>query len=119
MKDLKDYININEKKKSFKLNNDQRNALAECIGIALGNLGEDEDISQYKKFIDLLSDNEKKNLDSLYDMIDNDEDYKYISNRNIQKEEIDILVKLYNYCNDNELLDNNWDLIDAFEMICL
>jgi hypothetical protein len=34
-------------------------------------------------------------------------------------EEIALIDKLYHYCDDNNMLDEQWDLIDAFEKICL
>ena len=117
MKDLSKYIL--EKKKTFELNSSQREALETTIGTALGNLGEDDEIKQFKKFMDSLSDEEKKDLESLYDMLSDTHTYKKIYQKNVMPEEITLIDKLYHYCDDNNMLDGQWDLIDAFEKICL
>lgn len=117
MKDLNKYIL--EKKKTFELNMDERQALETTVGIALGNLGEDVDIKQFKKFIDSLSNEENENLETLYDILSDEETYKKIYQKNITPEETLLINKLYHYCDDNNMLDNQWDLIDAFEKICL
>lgn len=116
MKDITSFIL--ENKKIFTLTPSERNALEDTIGIALGNLGKDKDIKQFKKFIDSLSDEEKEDLESLYDALSNTEDYKKINQKNIMPEEISLIDKLYHYCDDNDLLDDKWDLMDAFEKIC-
>ena len=117
MKDLNKYIL--EKKKTFELNIDERRALETLIGTVLGNLGEDDEIKQFKRFMDSLSDEEKKDLESLYDMLSDTHDYKKIYQKNVMPEEITLIDKLYHYCDDNNMLDGQWDLIDAFEKICL
>ena len=33
-------------------------------------------------------------------------------------EDIILIDKLYHYCDDNDMLDHKWDLMDAFEKIC-
>lgn len=117
MKNLNTYIN--EKKNTFELNIDERRALGFLIGTALGNLGEDDEIKQFKKFMDSLSDEEKEDLESLYDMLSDTDNYKKIYQKNIMSEEITLIDKLYHYCEDNDMLDEQWDLIDALEKICL
>ena len=116
MKDIQQYIL--EKKKIFTLTPSERHALEDTIGIALGNLGEDEDIKQFKEFIDSLSDKEKEDLESLYDMLSDADGYKKIYQKNVIPEEIWLIDKLYRYCDDNNMLDDKWDLMDAFEKIC-
>ena len=117
MKDLNTYIL--EKKKLFELSPSQRSALETTIGIALGNLGEDNEIKQFKNFIDSLSNDEKEDLESLYSMLSDADNYKKIYQKNVMPEEIALIDKLYHYCDDNNMLDEQWDLIDAFEKICL
>ena len=118
MKDLNNYIL--EKKKAFELNMDERRALGYLIGYALGNLGEDKDIKRFKKFMDSLSDKEKKDFDSLYDVFSNTEDYKKINQRIILPEDLALIKKFYDFCYNNDIMrDDDWDLIDAFEKICL
>lgn len=118
MKNLNTYIN--EKKKAFELNMDERRALGFLIGTALGNLGEDDEIKQFKKFIDSLSDDEKKDFESIYDIFSNTENYKKINQKIILPEEIVLIKKFYDFCDNNDiLLDDQWDLINAFEKMCL
>ena len=117
MKNLNTYLT--EKKKTFELNMDERQELETTIGIALGNLGEDNEIKQFKKFIDSLSNEEKEDLESLYDMLSDTDTYKKVYQKNIMPDEISLIDKLYHYCDDNDMLDEQWDLIDAFEKICL
>ena len=118
MKDLNKYIL--EKKKTFELNIDERRALGTLIGTALGNLGEDDEIKQFKKFIDSLSDDEKKQFDSLYDVFENTENYKKINQKVILPEDLELIKKFYDFCYNNDIMqDNDFDAIDAFEKICL
>lgn len=118
MKDLNKYIL--EKKKMFELNIDERRALGTLIGTALGNLGEDDEIKQFKKFMDSLSDDEKEDFESIYDMFSNTEDYKKINQKIILPEEITLIKKFYDFCYNNDITqDNDYDVIDAFEKICL
>ena len=118
MKDLNKYIL--EKKKTFELDSSQRGALETTIGIALGNLGEDDEIKQFKKFMDSLSDDEKKQFDSLYDVFENTENYKKINQKVILPEDLELIKKFYNFCYNNDIMqDNDFDVIDAFEKICL
>lgn len=118
MKDLNKYIL--EKKKTFELNMDERRALGTLIGTALGNLGEDDEIKQFQKFIDSLSDDEKKQFDSLYDVFENTENYKKINQKVILPEDLELIKKFYDFCYNNDIMqDNDFDAIDAFEKICL
>jgi len=118
MIDLNKYIL--EKKKTFELNIDERRALGTLIGTALGNLGDDNEIKQFKKFIDSLSDDEKKQFDSLYDVFENTENYKKINQKVILPEDLKLIKKFYDFCYNNDIMqDNDFDAIDAFEKICL
>jgi hypothetical protein len=118
MKNLNTYLT--EKKKTFELNIDERRALGILIGTALGNLGEDDEIKQFKKFMDSLSDDEKKQFDSLYDVFENTENYKKINQKVILPEDLELIKKFYDFCYNNDIMqDNDFDAIDAFEKICL
>ncbi len=118
MKDLNKYIL--EKKKTFELNMDERRALGTLIGNALGNLGEDDEIKQFQKFINSLSDDEKEQLDSLYDLFEHTEKCKKINQKIILPEEIELIKKFYDFCYNNDIMqDNDFDAINAFEKICL
>ena len=118
MKNLSIYLT--EKKKTFELNMDERRALGTLIGTALGNLGEDDEIKQFKKFIDSLSNDEKKQFDSLYDVFSNTESYKKINQKVILPKYLELIKKFYDFCYNNDIMqDNDFDAIDAFEKICL
>ena len=118
MKNLNTYLT--EKKKTFELNMDERRALGTLIGTALGNLGKDDEIKQLQKFINSLSDNEKKQFDSLYDVFENTENYKKINQKVILPEDLELIKKFYDFCYNNDIMqDNDFDVIDAFEKICL
>jgi hypothetical protein len=112
---LNQYIN---ESKNFKLEDDERQALSDFIGIICGNLGDDNEQTQYKEIIDSLEDKEVLQLRELHDCLDDNETYKSI-NRNTIIDDITLIKKLYKLADDNDLLDEQWDLIDAFEKICL
>lgn len=101
MKSLVEYIN--ESIEIF--TDDDRDSLIEVVGNATGNLGEDSDIKKYQKFIDELSDDDKKNLDDLYDMLDNEETYPKLYKRLFAKDEKLLLKKLAQYAFDNDICD--------------
>lgn len=115
MKTIKEFIN---ESKRFVLNKSERDALASLIGVLSNNLGDDEDVEFYQLVIDKLTDDEIKQLDSMYDYLDNEETYKVI-NYNTAKDDIPLIKKIYQLIDDNDLFNNNWDLMDAFEKICL
>ena len=51
-------------------------------------------------------------------MLSDADGYKKIYQKNVMPEEILLIDKLYHYCDDNDMLDDKWDLMDAFEKIC-
>lgn len=115
MKNINQYIN---ESKYFKLEDDERQALSDFVGVVCGNLGDDEDQNELKDVINELDDDEISQLKYLHDLLDNDQTYKSI-NRNMIIDDIPLIKKLYKLMDDNDLLDENWDLIDALEKICL
>lgn len=114
MKNILEYIN--EAKKFFKLENDERNALATLVGIICGNLGEDEEIKFYKDLFDSLSKEEQDKLSMLHDVLEDTETYKQINRNNI-KDDIPLLKKIYDWMSEKDVFKENWDLIDALEKI--
>ena len=115
MKNINQYIN---ESKYFKLEDDERQALSDFVGVVCGNLGDDEDQNELKDVINELDNDEISQLKYLHDLLDNNQTYKSI-NRNMIIDDIPLIKKLYKLMNDNDLLDENWDLIDALEKICL
>ena len=115
MKDIKIFIN---ESKYFKLEDDEREALSDFIGIVCGNLGDQEDQEELKAVIDSLEDKEILQLRDLHDCLDDDQTYKSINRNNII-DDIPLIKKIYKLLIDNDLLNEQWDLIDALEKICL
>lgn len=115
MKAINNYIN---ESKNFKLTESERDALSDFIGVICGNIGDDEDRNELKDVINKLDDDEISQLKDLHDCLDDNQTYKSI-NRNVIIDDISLIKKLYKLMDDNDLLNENWDLIDAFEKICL
>lgn len=115
MKNINQYIN---ESKYFKLEDDERQALSDFVGVVCGNLGDDEDQNELKNVINELDNDEISQLKYLHDLLDNNQTYKSI-NRNMIIDDIPLIKKLYRLMDDNDLLDEQWDLIDALEKICL
>ena len=115
MKNINQYIN---ESKYFKLEDDERQALSDFVGVVCGNLGDDEDQNELKDVINELDNDEISQLKYLHDLLDNNQTYKSI-NRNMIIDDIPLIKKLYKLMDDNDLFDENWDLIDALEKICL
>lgn len=116
MKQLTEYII--EGTKNFTLNDSERDALASFIGTLSGNLGEDEEIQSLDVIRKGLTPDEINQLDDLYDFLDNTETYKKVNRSNL-KDEISLIQKIYNLATIANVLDEQWDLIDALEKICL
>ena len=115
MKSINQFIN---ESKNFKLEDNERQALSDFIGIVCGNLGDKEDQEKIKSVIDPLEDKEILQLRNLYDCLDDEQTYKSINRKTII-DDIPLIKKIYKLMNDNNLLDEQWDLMDAFEKICL
>ena len=115
MKSINQFIN---ESKNFKLEDNERQALSDFIGIVCGNLGDQKDQEKIKSVIDPLEDKEILQLRDLYDCLDDKQTYKSINRKTII-DDIPLIKKLYKLMDDNNLLDEQWDLIDAFEKICI
>jgi len=116
MKDFKEFIN--EGKKYFKLEEDERQALATFTGILCGDLGDDDERKELQKVIDSLDEKDIKQISDLYSFLEDNVTYKSVNRNNII-DDIPLIKKLYKLMDDNDLLNEQWDLIDAFEKICL
>ena len=115
MKSINQFI---KEKKNFKLENNERQALSDFIGIVCGNLGDQKDQEGLKSVIDPLEDKEILQLRDLHDCLDDEQTYKSINRKTII-DDIPLIKKIYKLMNDNNLLDEQWDLMDAFEKICI
>ena len=115
MKSINQFIN---ESKNFKLEDNERQALSDFIGIVCGNLGDQKDQEKIKSVIDPLENKKIIQIRNIYDCLDDKQTYKSI-NRKIIIDDIPLIKKLYKLMDDNNLLDEQWDLIDAFEKICI
>lgn len=103
MKDLINYIL--EKKKSFEFTNDERNSLIELIGYASEQLGEDSDCKQYEELRKNCYEDEMNSMIDLYELLDDKQTYPKITNRILQQNELNILIKTIQYALDKDLID--------------
>lgn len=115
MKSIISYIN---ESKRFKLEQDEREALAEFMGILCGNIGDEDEFKPMKVIADQLSEQELEQVSELADFLDDTYTYKAVNNSTL-KDDIELIKKIYNIAVDNDLLDEQWDLMDAFEKICV
>ena len=115
MKDIKQYID--ESNKNFKLNLDERQALCTFLGILTKALGEDDEIEELEFVRKELSKKELKELEDVFDTLDDEETYKVI-NRSILKDDLPLLQKVFKIVDDNDGFGYDWDLIDSYEKIC-
>ena len=111
MKNISNFIF--EKSKYFTLTDDERNSLVECIGYITGNLGDIDDIKNFETVKKELSEAELKQLDNLYDCLENDETYPKI-NRNIIKDDLELIKKVIYLIGENDL---DYDLSNIYEKI--
>ena len=116
MKDIKSYISILESSKYFTLDDGERDALGTLIGVLCGSLGDDEDEKEVKPIKDELSNDEINQLSDLFDFLDDKQTYKKVNRNNI-KDDIPLIIKIYNIMYEKDLFGENWDLIDALEKI--
>lgn len=116
MKDIKAYLMNESSSKYFELNMHEREALAEFIGVLSGNIGDKDDNSAYEEVYKTLNDEEKEQLDALYDFLEDTRTYKK-ANNSTMKGDITLLRSIYEIMANNNAFGDNWDLIDAFEKI--
>lgn len=107
---------LTESSKYFTLDDGERDALETLIGTLCGSLGDEEDEQEVKPIKDELSNDEINQLSDLYDFLDDTETYKKVNRNNI-KDDIPLIIKIYNIMDEKDLLGENWDLIDALEKI--
>lgn len=111
MKNISSFIF--EKSKYFTLTDDERDSLIECCGYITGNLGDIDDIKNFETVKKELSEEELKQLNSLYDCLDDKATYKKI-NRNIIKDDLELIKKIIYLIGENDL---DYDLSDIYEKI--
>ncbi len=114
MKTLKEYI---FETKYFKFTDGERAAVAELVGLLTGNIGEDADIKKYSEYWNVLSDDEQQQMNDLYDVLDDTNNWPVI-NRNIIKDDIELLANFLNWVDENDLWgDSDYEGPDALEKI--
>ena len=114
MKTLKEYI---FETRYFKFTDGERAAVAELVGLLTGNIGEDADIKKYSEYWNVLSDDEQQQMNDLYDVLDDTNNWPVI-NRNIIKDDIELLANFLNWVDENDLWeDSDYEGPDALEKI--
>lgn len=111
MKELLNYII--EKQIKFVLTNGERDSLIELIGYASEQLGEDSDVKQYEELRKDCYEDEINSMIDLYELLSNKQTYPKITNKIIQQNELNILIKTIKYAIDKNLID----LSDILEKI--
>lgn len=112
MKDIISYIN-ESKCRNFILSTDERNRLSEIIGYASTNLGDDNEMNKFESFRNSLSEQELKDMNNLYDTLNDIYTYPKFTNKIITNVDINICNKLFAYLSNL----NEWDLSDVAETI--
>lgn len=113
MKNIVEYITEG---RQFTLKEYERTELGNIIGFITGNIGDEEDIAPYKDLKDSLSKEELEQLDNLYDLLDDEENWPKI-NKCIIKDDIPLIIKCLDWADEEGLMDENWDLMDAYDKI--
>lgn len=115
MKTLAEYL---FEGRSFTLEDEERNALASLVGVLCGDYGDDDIEDKCKDLIDLLTDDEKKQLSELTDVLDDYENYRRI-NRNILKNDIPLIKKIITWLDDNDgwVSHNDYELLEILDKI--
>ena len=109
MKTLKDYIFESH---YFKFTDYERAAVAELVGFLTGAIGEDADIKKYAEYWNVLSNDEQEQMNELYDVLDNEQDWPVINRNNI-KDDIELLANFLNWVDENDL----WGDVE-YEGVC-
>lgn len=95
----------------------ERDSLCEIIGFLTGNLGEDADIKKFSKYWDALSDDEKKQMNDLYELLDNKETWPKVNSKLIH-DDIHLLLNFLNWADEEELIDDkNYEIYDVIEKL--
>ena len=108
---------IHESKNTFTLSDSERDALKEFLGVVTGNLGEESEIKKYEGLFKSLEDGEFDKLSDIYDFIEDDRTYPKVTYKNFQQDERQLVKKCFDWAEENGLIDNNYDLMDALEKI--
>jgi hypothetical protein len=114
VRSLNEYIT--EAKGNWSFSDYQRQSFCTAIGNMIGALGDEDDMDKYVDFRKTLSKDELKQFNDLFDLFDDEATYHKINSRMI-KDEMEILKRFAQYIEDNDIADNDWDLIDAYEKI--
>ena len=115
---MKNLIQFLNEAKYYTLTDDERDSLAVVVGILSGATVEDEYNEKLDPLKKELSKEELKQLDSLYDFLDDEQTYPKV-NRNNLKPDADLVIKIINWIDDNDAyIDNNdVELIDILDKL--
>ncbi len=111
MKNLNNYIL--EKQHKFILSDNERDSLIELIGYASEQLGDDSDCKKYENLRKNCYEDEINTMIDLYELLNDKQTYPKITNKIVQQNELNILIKTIKYASDQNLID----LTDILEKI--
>lgn len=106
MKSIKEMM-VESSKKSFVLDDGQRDALVEFVGHVCGAYNDENPFDAVE-----VDDDEKQRLETLFDVLDDRQSYKKINSR-ILKNDLPLLKKCLNAAFKADQLDGNDDLEDV------
>lgn len=111
---LNEYIN---ETRYFKLTDSERDAISCLVGLLTGNIGEDSEIKKYSEYWNVLSDEEQQQMNDLYDVLDDTNNWPVINRNNI-KDDIIPLINFLNWVDENDLWgDYEYEGPDALEKL--
>ena len=101
----------------FKFTEGERAAVAELVGFLTGNLGDDKDIKKYAEYWGVLSDDEKEQMNDLYDVLEDEHNWPIVNRNNI-KDDIELLANFLNWVDENDLWgDSEYEGPSALEKL--
>lgn len=100
----------------FELDQYARDALTLFIGKLLGYYDIEEQSKQFDELRNSLTEEELEQLTITFEFLDDCFNYKTVNNHQL-KNDLPVLKKILRFCNDHDMYDDDWDLIDVAETI--
>lgn len=105
------------RQKSFELNQYHRDALTSFIGkVVKYFIPEDDEIEKFKQLEDALTADDINQLILVYEFLDDCFTYRMIKSSQL-KVDMPVLKKMLKFADEHDMFNEDWDLIDAAEMI--
>ena len=114
MKSLVEYI---FETKYFRFTEEERAAVTELVGYLTSNIGEESDIKKYSEYWNVLADDEKEQMNDLYDFVEDVHNWPIVNRNNI-KDDISALREFLNWVDEKDLWgDCEYDGPSALEKL--